>query len=134
MNGETKHFSEVAPEGTPTVSDLADFWKRGYMAAKKIEQPVPEPTTEELVSLADMAESRGRPVDSESEREGQEAATLKKLHKDWTFKEIAKQVCRYRTKRYHHCRKACKDRIRQALLQHRTREELKRIARGDSDS
>jgi hypothetical protein len=134
VSGETKVFQEPVPEGFPPelFPHLADFWKRGFSAATtRSDSPGVELCGEE-VSLADFAESRGRPIDDESEREGREAAKLRK--KGPTFGEIARRVCRHRHERGHRCKKPCTDRIRQAMQQYESREDLRQIARGDLDS
>jgi hypothetical protein len=134
LDGGKKVFVEPAPEGFPPelFPHLADFWKRGFNATipcsdtHSADQPVKE------VSLAEFAEPRGRPIDDESEREGREAAKLRR--EGLSFGQIALRVCRHRNERRHRCKKPCNDRIRQAMQQYESREELKKIARGDLDS
>lgn len=133
VNDETRVFLEPAPEGVPPelFPHLADFWKRGFTAATSRQG---NSHFEGGVDLSGFTrESRGRPIDDESEREGREAAKLRKKGR-LSFGQIARQVCRYRKERRHRCKKQCTDRIRQAMLQYQSREEVQKLARGDLDS
>jgi len=113
---------EPAPTGIPSklLPQLADFFLRGFEAARARFSPP--------ISLEGFdVESRGRPVEDEAEREGREAARLR--NEGLTFGQIARQVCRYRGRPGHRCKKPCADRIRQAHQSYLRREEQRRTDR-----
>jgi hypothetical protein len=114
---------EPVPIGFPPelAHHLAEYMARGFNVA-----------VEEVPSLEGFGSNRGRPSDDEAEREGYEGAKLRE--KGFTFGEIARQVCRYRNKPGHRCKKSCTDRIRQAMRRYERRQEEEKIVRGEPET
>jgi len=136
VNGEKRVFLEPAPEGIPPnlFPHLADFWRRGFTAADTHQSGPQSTAAPEVIDLSEFApSSRGRPMDNEAEREGQQGSRLRREDPSLTYGDITRRVCRYRDKPAHRCKKACNDRVRQAIKQYEVRQELERIARGDGD-
>jgi hypothetical protein len=132
IGDEKAVLRERVPKGFPPelTPHLADFMERGFRAARALLlSPYGQPS-QQLPSIVDLAESaRGRPMDDETEREGREGAKLRRS--GLTFGQMARQVCRYRSKPAHRCKKQCNDRIRQAVKTYQIRQYLERLSRGE---
>lgn len=127
LNGKKEVLREPVPEGFPPelIPCLADYMERGFRAGLKASHLLDIPSLVEFAKIPGL----GRPVNAENEREGREAA---KLRKDGlTFGQIARQVCRYRSKPTHHCKKKCADRIRQTVKQYEERKYIESLERGE---
>jgi hypothetical protein len=121
-----KVIREKVPRGFPKdlVPHLVEFWRRGYGYAKG---------EEVLPSLVEFAPSpRGRRASGEVAREAREALKLLGENRSLSYRQIAIKVCRNRCKADHRCNKRCADRIRRAVADCRSRDELNRIAKGEA--
>jgi len=129
-NGETRRFSEPAPEGFPPelFTHLVDFFVRGYKAASNPQQ---QEKVEAIEGLEEFYEPpRGRPADPETQRRGMLAWQLHS--QGLTYGKIALELCPDRTERHHRCRRKCADRLRQEANDYKNRRDIEELRRQGS--
>ena len=118
-----KVIREIAPDGFPVdlLPHLADFMARGFNAAYADEGLDPSDF---------MSSPRGRRSHPAIEQRGLQAAKLRK--EGYTYGEITIRLCPERPQEGHRCNKKCVDRIRQEAKFYELKQDLERLARGET--